>query len=177
MSRKTLLFLALIILVLALIIGGMRWWKGRVGRNGNANKVSETLERIDPSQVAQIVIKQGESSLSLSQQEGVWRVDGKRADAAMVKKALDTLRTSAYEGPISRNPENYERLGVREEALLVTINEADNAPRAVRIGKSGPTYNSSYVKIEGNDEVYLANANLSLVFPLLVDSWRDKTAE
>ncbi len=175
MSKKTLLILALIVVVLAAIIGGVRWWKGRGEKSGNAKRMSIALQNMDPSQVGKIEIKKSESVITLMQRDGVWRIDGRRADADMVQKALDTLRSSVYEGPISRNPDNFERLGVGGEALRVTLNIADNAPIAVRIGKSASTYSSSYVKLEDNDEVYLANTNLSLFFPLLADSWRYKT--
>ncbi|MFA4872877.1 MAG: DUF4340 domain-containing protein [Patescibacteria group bacterium] len=174
MSKKVLLILALIVVVLAAIIGGVRWRKGRGEKSGNANNMSKALQNMDPSQVGEIEIKKDESVIALARQDGAWRVDGKRADAELVQKALDTLRTSAYEGPISRNPENFERLGVGDEGLLISLRVEDTRI-AFRVGKSGPTYSSSYVKIEGKDEVYLANANLSLVFPLLIDSWRNKT--
>ena len=174
MNKKTLLILALIVVVLAAIIGGMRWRKGREGGSGNANNMSKAFRSIDSLQVGEIEIKKGESAVTLVQQEGVWRIDGRQADADMVQEALDALRTSGYEGPISRNPDNFERLGVGSQGMLVSLHIHDTR-FALSVGNNGPTYRSSYVKLEDNNEVYLANVNLSLVFPLLADSWRNRT--
>ncbi|MEW6610548.1 MAG: DUF4340 domain-containing protein [Patescibacteria group bacterium] len=174
MGKKALYILLFLVVALALMIGGITWWNKREGKGRGAHAVVQALQRVDFARVNTIEIKKGGDDLTIVQEGGLWRVEGKRADAKKVREALDALRTSSFQGPLSRKPENIERLGVGGEGLSVSLG-GDATHFSFIVGKRGPVFESSYVRLESSDEVFLANTDLPQVFPVTADVWRSKT--
>jgi len=86
------------------------------------------------------------------------------------------VKNASFTGPVARASANHDRLGVGADGLYVAVVQGDER-RSFVIGNGGPTFDSSYVRQEGEDAVFLANVNLGFTFYPDVASWEKKEEE
>jgi hypothetical protein len=174
MSKKTLLILLVLIAILA-VVWGVKGWASR--RQGGTKALSiETLHAIDPTSVNEIEISKGEEKVFLKREGEAWKVGEKEADAEKIRKALEAVKGASFTGPVARAKENHDKLGVGEQGEKVLVRQGD-ASFEFHIGNGGPTYESSYVRRIGEDEVFLADVNLGFQFSTATSTWEKKVEE
>lgn len=89
-----------------------------------------------------------------------------------VIKKLGDLETTAL---VSTNPEKQTTYQVAKLGKRVKVYDKSGKVMAdLFIGKNGPDMFSTYVRREGEDEVYLVGSHIGAVIPADVMSWRDK---
>jgi len=99
------------------------------------------------------------------------------ADSALVQVAIEKLISLKKSELISENPANQPSFEVDSASgmsveIYVT---GKSAPAGVlRIGKSGPAWNSNYVRLMGSDDVYLISGGLRYVLFTDIEQWRKK---
>ena len=172
MSKKSLFILLSLLVIVVAVIALSRRQESRKGVPAVV-PVAQELKALSVSEVSEVEIKQGEETVKLEKQEGRWSVNGKRVDADQVEQALKSLLEAEYTGPVARARENFDKLEVGDKGLAVTFKAGEKSIE-LRIGKSGPTYDSSYVRLEGSDETYLASKSLRYLFEARPDFWQSK---
>ncbi len=172
--RKEITVLLTLLLVLVLI------YIGRYVAQKGQKRSGFLLERITPTDVAALTIIEGSDTVRLIQQDGTWRIQldsvrTGRVNTQMIERWQKTLGETSYE-LASRNPEKFKTLEVTpDKAVEVIFYGPDRKVLAdVLIGKLGPDYNSSYIRVKDANVVYLASANLRSLFPRKTWAWRDR---
>lgn len=99
------------------------------------------------------------------------------ADSSSVASVMEKLTAMKMDELISQNPEKQEVFEV--DSVNGTLVEAwDNKNKSLgsfRIGKSGPDWNSHYVRIVGSNDVYCVGGSIKYAFFADEKRWRDKT--
>ncbi|UCF21030.1 MAG: DUF4340 domain-containing protein [Gemmatimonadota bacterium] len=87
-------------------------------------------------------------------------------------QALESAQLGAL---VSRNPENHERLGVTgAKGRRLTVYAGGETRLSLIIGGRADVFDRSYVRREGDDEVYTLQGSLVNLANRKVDDWRNK---
>jgi hypothetical protein len=98
-------------------------------------------------------------------------------DSASIASALEKIVSIKKDALVSENTEKQTLFEVDSVKGLV-IDLADVSGKAIGtliMGKSGPDYNSNYVRTKGSNSVYMAFGGARYSFFTDLNRWRDKT--
>lgn len=99
-----------------------------------------------------------------------------KADVEKISDVLEKLSQLKTLSLVSSNPEKRSVYGVGELAKRVKLFDNSGAILAdLLIGKSGTEVFSTYVRINGKDDVFLVESHIGATIPADIMSWRDKT--
>ena len=162
-------------LILALIIAGLCAYL--VTHNDNRNNYSlPELKSVAGSDITSITIELKKGPIQITKTNGVWGITEKSYPADTDKinalvKTISNLKITALaseKGDLIRyqlDPENRIRVTAKGNAGNV---------RTFEVGKTAPSYNHTFVKLEGDDNIYHASGNFRRNFDTDVDALRDK---
>jgi hypothetical protein len=103
-----------------------------------------------------------------------WTVNGYRADAAAVAAIDGALASARVAHLASNNPANHGRMGVADDSSWsVELRRSAGSKRLI-VGTAGPNYPSSYVRLPGQNEVFVVNGDLGHALRRGVSDWRDR---
>jgi hypothetical protein len=129
--------------------------------------------------VARIKIDGKERETVIEKEESGWLVvseDSFPAEAGVVDAMLEKITGFSRKDIISSNPEKQVLYQVDETGIMVDVETADGTTAAsFVIGKTGPDYQSTYVRDAGSDDVILAPGYLPQAFERGNRSWQDRT--
>lgn len=110
------------------------------------------------------------------QRNGVgWTVNGYPADSAMAASLVSNLADAHVGSIASTNPANQARLGVSDDsARTLELDDAKGPVLKLLVGKRGPAYTSTYVRLPGQNDVRVLDADLVTALNRHADAWRDK---
>ncbi len=131
---------------------------------GLANK-AETVE----------IVYQGETTV-LAKQDAGWVVasqDNQVADQAAVAEVFSTLADLDFTDVASRNTDRQALYQVDASGWEITVKKGEKVLAHFWVGKNGPAWPSSYLRLADSAEVFLVRANLPQIFGL--SDWRDMT--
>lgn len=95
------------------------------------------------------------------------------ADKIKVQLLLDTLKNTKVETIISSNPEKQAQLQVNKLGLQIRAHDSSgNVLAHLYVGKNGPDYMTTYVRKEGDNNVYLVKQYLGPLFAPQLDAWK-----
>ncbi len=142
-------------------------------------KKIENFVGLDSSAVNQITITTRDSTVSFKKSGGEWMVEqyGKfRPVEPGVANEIVRLASDLSVGPIvSSNPDKQALYQVDSTAgRLITFSRDGARQGELIVGKSGADFQSSYVRLPGSDDVYLASHNITRLVQRPVDQFRDK---
>lgn len=135
----------------------------------------------DAKNIVRLDVTKGSDKTSIySDKNGEWWVEkgGKKypADKDMVKPALAALAETKKGELVSTNKANQATLQVDKSGTEVVASDAGGKPVVdFIIGKAGPSYTTSYVRIQGSDNVYVPSVNMQNTFVKDLQVWRNKT--
>jgi hypothetical protein len=134
----------------------------------------------DGGKATKIEVKSPSKELSLERKEEGWLIsdtDGFIADPNLVDNTLTTVKNFTRENIASNNPEKQKPFEVNQEkGVEVKVSDADQKMLAhFYIGKTGPSFFSTYLRKEGSNEVILAQGAVKPTFDKTIKNWRDKT--
>lgn len=135
------------------------------------------LAAYDSAAVDRLVITGPRGTVTLEQQAGRWMVKEPLeypADQTAVTAAVGKGRSLALTGLVSSNPEKQSLFQLDSTGTLVRVFEHGTEKAAFRIGKPSSSYQETYVRAEGSNDVYVAREMLTSVFSRGVKDWRDK---
>ena len=137
--------------------------------------------------VNEVVIETKEQKMTLVRREQSWGVkekSGYRADVEKVKQVIVGLADLRIHEPKTKNPELYERLGLKDTdqegslSKMVTVKTADN-PEAAKLvvgnqkpAKGNPRMSDIYVRKPGDPQTWLVMGNMPL--ETVPGEWLDK---
>ncbi|MFQ5746766.1 MAG: DUF4340 domain-containing protein [Gemmatimonadota bacterium] len=115
-----------------------------------------------------------EDSLRLERTGDGWRVNGYPADTAALQRMLTALGGVRQGELVARSPANHGRLGVAGPgSRVVEIGPPANPGVRFFLGGSGP--GGRYVRLDGEDEVYLVEAAALDPLTRSLDTWRERS--
>ena len=134
-----------------------------------SEKQTEKIDRI-------IISREGDTS-RLIRENDTWYVEilgkKKKTDEKKVDRLFGTLDSLRGE-LVSSSGERYGEYEVDEKGLRALFLSNDDTVLDIIVGKSGPDFNSSYVRKTDEEGVYLVNRYLRSVFYPNPDRWRDR---
>lgn len=97
------------------------------------------------------------------------------ANGEKVIEALHALQQMATTSLVSENPERQSLYQVDKIGLQIRAFDRDGQLLAqAYVGKQGPDFFSTYVRREGEEQVYLTRESLQGRFPVQSEYWRSK---
>ncbi len=175
MSRKNILTLAIIFIILA-IWAGYSIWGGPEKYVQNIPGASEVdLTHFTSADVDKIIIeKKGEDKKEFSKDRGLWKINGYRASRKEIEDFFKTLKNVRIKGLASKNPANHGDFYATEDKGYILSFTGGNKKDVFIVGKWGPEFNSFYIKRKGSRNVYLATGLLRRKIQNSVNFWRDR---
>jgi len=150
----------------------------RPGESSRDASSPEMLVTYDSSAVDRLQVTSGGSTVSLALEGGKWMVVAPihfRADESAVTAALSRGRKVEIRGLVSSNPEKQKIFQVDSAGTLVQIFERGAEKAAFRIGKPGTSYDETYIRREGENNVLIGEGPLAYLFVKSPRDWRDRT--
>jgi hypothetical protein len=102
---------------------------------------------------------------------------GYPVDSASISSAIEKLTSLKKSALISENPEKQSIFEV-DTLKGIIVDMADNSGKSLGtfiVGKSGPDYNSNYVRQKGSNLVYMASGGIRYSFFTDLTRWRNKS--
>lgn len=133
--------------------------------------------KLESGKINRIVMVKGSDKIELDKKDDQWIIEssGYRADNDKVKKMVDDLANLTLTALVSESG-NYERYGLNaNDKRLVKAYIDGKTVRQVNIGKAAPTFQHTFVLLEGDPKVYHARGQIEKTFDFTADTLRDKT--
>jgi hypothetical protein len=163
----------LAILVLAIVL------LGRKEEAATTSIAELVVPGFDGAKATKVWIKTKDKETTLEKKDGLWLVagDGFKADEEAVTNLFERLKEARIADVASTNPEKakvfeVDKGGERTIEAQVSAGEASLAH--VYVGKAGPDFSSTYVRLDGGDRVVRVGARLREVFDRGARGWRDR---
>ena len=129
---------------------------------------------VTPESVESVRLAGPSGGVALVRRADGWSADGFDADSAIVARLLAALASSEVGALAAANPANHERMGVSADSAITLAVEAAGRTRTILVGKQGPRFETSYVRVPDEDEVYLLEGDLRVHVRRPLDDWRNK---
>jgi hypothetical protein len=174
MSASTLKKLVLALVVVVALWGGATLLSGNGGGAAPSGAIAGVLSGLDVDAVGAVRMTRAGDTVRLAREGGAWRVNGYDADSAAVAGFLATLADTRVGDLVAANPANHARMGVSEDSAWTVVLDVDGGPRTLLVGGRGPRYGTAYVRLPGEDQVYLAEGDLRARMDRSLPEWRRK---
>jgi hypothetical protein len=174
-SAKTLKILVGILLGAIILWGGVTLvsrWTG--GGPTAAPALADVFQGARADSVTAVRITGPRDSVSLERKGTRWTVNDFATDSGMVSDFFSTLRNTKIGDLVSTNPANQAAMGVSKDSAWTLSFDLGGKAHTLLVGKTGPRYATAYVRLPGQDRVYLANGNLRSELTRPVADWRNK---
>lgn len=190
-SKKILPALIILFLVAAIFIV-----VGKLNDRKPSDSKTKFFPGLEEQAITSLLIREGETSVKISKKGASWVVAKQdqttpasvletppseqekqyTADSASVQIALEKLVTMKKSDLVSENPEKQSLFEVDSTSgVYVEVwKSGDNSAGALRIGKSGPDWNSNYIRMMGNNSVYAVPGGLRNTLYSDLNRWREK---
>ncbi|MDE3058325.1 MAG: DUF4340 domain-containing protein [Bacteroidota bacterium] len=148
---------------------------------GEVNKSTEQSRlflSVDSSAVDKIEVKSQTSDVTLEKVGSTWYVSSPvyyRADQQAVARAVHACKALLVLNLVSDKPEKFSLFHVDSTGTLVHLFQNGTMKSAFVIGKMGPDYTDSYVRMADANQVMLAKGVLEYTFSRQLKEWRDRT--
>jgi hypothetical protein len=141
---------------------------------GVGQDVALFFDGIDAASVTEARIERPADTIALVVRDGVWHVNGFRADSGSVARLIETLGGADVAALTATNPANHERMGVSSDSVRVLELTVGGATRTLLFGNEGPRVATIYARLPDQDDVYLIEAGLWGHLTRQLDDWRNR---
>jgi hypothetical protein len=171
-SAKALIRAIAALALLLVLWGAFALFRGSIGDAGTGL----ALPRLSAADVNRVAIVRPQDTVVLSREAGAgWRVNGYRADGRQVDQLFRALTdTGASTELLARNAASHGRLGVDGAGRRVVFARDADTLLALVVGDQGRAYQTAYVRLEHEDEVFLYRGPLPGLLSREQDAWRDR---
>ena len=148
------------------------------GESSVQSSGEKRLVTYDSASVDKIEMHTKSSHVVLEKHAGKWMMVEPiqfKADEAEAITAVGKGASILVSSIVSSNPQKQPVFQLDSTATLVRVFEKGNERAAFRVGKAGSSFNETYVRVDGSNDVYLATDVLSFIFAKPAKDWRDKT--
>jgi hypothetical protein len=153
-------------------------WLGARLLRGSGRDSSQpfTPAKLDKNAVDAITITHASDTVLLAKRGAAWTVNGYPAAKGSPDDLLAALADTAARGEVvAENATSHASLGVDSaNAHKVVARQGDRTLLTYLVGKRGPNYESSYLRLPGQAVVYQVKGRLVEFAEKKVDDWRDK---
>ena len=162
-------------LVLIVIIAGLSAYLFTHNDNRTHYTLPE-LQALTGSDITGIAIEQKGKTLQVSKKDDVWGVTEKAypADTDKINTLIKTIKDLRITALVSEKGELQRYQLDKDHCIKVTASGASGVIRTFDVGKTAPSYNHTFVKLQGDDHVYHAAGNFRREFDVDQDALRDK---
>ncbi|MBF0231508.1 MAG: DUF4340 domain-containing protein [Desulfamplus sp.] len=140
------------------------------------NYILPLIPEINAADITEISIEKDGNSILLSKKDGTWFVTDKNYPASQesVTQILDIVKDLKLSALVSEsgNLNPYELDS--KNRISVTVKSAVETLRKFEIGKTAPSFRHTFVRLDGNSNVYHAAKSFRRDFDKTVDDLRDK---
>ena len=126
--------------------------------------------------IYKILIQQGENAIELTKSDTTWKISGN--DTLVIKKrSIDNIFNKILKVNkgtiISENPEKYIKYSIDDSigTHLALIDSKDKTIGYYIFGKSNSDYSRSYIRINNDPKVYLADENVLYLLSTNENYW------
>lgn len=140
-----------------------------------SGEITGFFDGLDVQTVSVVRIDGPDGVAELVRTNDGWTSNGFRADGYAITELIGVVEGAQIGGLIATNPSNHDRMGVSADSAITVVFEGDGEPRTILIGKRGRAFATSYVRLPGEDEVFLLDADLQAQVIRRLESWRDRT--
>ena len=171
MSEKTLKAIAAAVAVLIVL------WVAATLRSGapravDGGPLAGALERAGTDAREIRILSDGDTIL-LRRGEAGWTIGENPADSALVAGLLRTLREARIGHLAASSTANHDRLGVSDStARVLEVSTGAGAPVRILVGNAGPSYDAVYLRLAGEDEVFLVHGTIRRHTLRSAEDWR-----
>lgn len=132
----------------------------------------ESISDVKSQDVSALTVSEGGEGLSLVKEGANWKVGRYAADMEQINNMLEAILEPVSVELVSETDQRHEALSVAENATTLRISTTDNE-LLVYVGAT--TISGRYVRLEGQDLVYLVNGLNVSMFSTDMADWVDKT--
>ncbi|MBF0469658.1 MAG: DUF4340 domain-containing protein [Desulfamplus sp.] len=140
------------------------------------NYILPLIPQINAADITQISIEKDGNSIVLSKKDGTWFVTDKNYPASQesVTQIIDAVKDLSLSALVSEsgNLTPYELDS--KNRISVTVKSAVETLRKFEIGKTAPSFRHTFIRLDGNSNVYHAAKSFRRDFDKTVDDLRDK---
>lgn len=122
-----------------------------------------------------LIITTGSSELVLEKKDSVWRIIrplDEQAGKEKISQIMTLLKEAVVLAPISDNPAKQHLFGVDSTGNLLTL-ISGSEKKLWRVGLPGPDFSSTYLRQEGETDVFIFSGRLGQIMTDVAD-YRDK---
>jgi len=148
------------------------------GERSKSSSSENVLVHFDSAAVDKIEISSSNGHVVLQKDGDVWYITSpitkSRAADPLVNRAVGTGKAVELKTLVSSNPEKQDLFEVDSTGRLVKFFEKGTERGAFRIGKTTTSFTETYVRLEGSNDVYIADGMLTSIYDKKPKDWRDK---
>jgi len=174
MSAATLKKLVIALVIVVALWGGVTVLSGKGGPRPATGKIASVLDGLTEGSVSAVRMARGGDTTTLRRESDGWRVNGWDADSTAVAGLFSMLADTRIGDLVATNPANHARMGVSEDSAWTVVFDLDGGSRTLLVGARGPRYGTAYVRMPGEDAVYLADGDLRARMDRSVTDWRNR---
>ncbi|MEW5798473.1 MAG: DUF4340 domain-containing protein [Bacteroidota bacterium] len=168
----------ILVAILALLLLSAYLVMQKQGEQSSTAEQTAKFISVDSLSIDKISIRTSSQSLLLEKQGNTWHLKepiNDKADQPSVAKIIHMMKELEIKNVVSSNPAKQSVFNVDTvNGTRVTLFENGNETSSFIVGKSGPSYNDTYVRKHGSNDVLLVNASLGYEFTKGVKEWRNK---
>jgi len=134
------------------------------------------LESLNAQEIEALEIEQAGRIVTIDRSGEAWQIqpEGYKADPTAVGEILKTVAKLQLTELVSVTG-NYSRYDLDEQSRIrVTAYKNNRTLRRFDLGKRSPTYNHTFIRIDGDDRVFQTPGNPGAVFGLSKEDLRDR---
>jgi hypothetical protein len=167
--KKELIILAAIILVLVLYL-----------MFRNQDKVQYQIPKIPEiakNDISKIEISKREGDLLINKKDNTWRISPQEylLDKTKIDNMLEIIGDLTLDSLVSESKNYFQYDLVDDKRISIKAWNGDTLVREFDIGKVGPSYQHTFIKLKDDYRVFLARQSFRSRFDQTVDDLRDKT--
>ena len=170
MTTKQLVRIAAVLIAVVFL-----WGLAAILRNGgDAVERAPVLGPFVEEQIDQIEISSPAETLTVTRDSDGWRANGFEADRGRVQEFFGAVGEALEGDIVARNPSSHARMGVDGSVKRLRVFQAGQVVADLYIGNRGRTFNSFFVRVAEQDQVYLIDGPLVPLINRNLRDWRDK---
>jgi hypothetical protein len=140
-----------------------------------SGRIAAFFDGMGPGSVTEVRIDHDGETVTLRSSEEGWTANGYAGDEAAIDGFLSTLGEAVVGDLTATNPDNHARMGVTADSAYTMTVVTGTGERTLLVGKSGRRFGTAYVRLPGEDGVYLLDGDLRAQLGRDIDAWRDRT--
>ncbi len=137
----------------------------------------KTLVTFDADQVAGVTLTYPDREIVLTKTDGGWRLSkpvDAAADETTIKNLINAVATAEVKKTLDDTPDNLAPFGLDQPFATVTLKLKDKELPAIRVGKTSPVGNSTFVQRADEKKVYLTGSAFHAGMDKQLKDLRDK---